>query len=81
MTGVSLDSQLSKTEVQANKFVVAVGYGFTENYVAGIRHFGISRVADLGSNNTEGVFAFGKPEVPLRGGLSLAIAESWMAPW
>jgi len=71
MTGVRLDSQLATSEVQPNRFLVAVGYGFTENYVAGIRHFGISRVADLGSNNTAGVFAFGKPEAPLRAVLSL----------
>jgi hypothetical protein len=65
--GVRLDALLPDREVQPGESIVAVGYGPTEDQNAGKRHFGRTKATKPAlSANTDEMFAFARPEVPLR---------------
>jgi hypothetical protein len=65
--GVGFEDKLPDHEARPGEFFVAVGYGPTENQGRGWRHFGSAKIMDLAlSGVADKVFAFGRPEVPLR---------------
>jgi hypothetical protein len=66
--GVGFEDKLPGQEARPGEFFVAVGYGPTELQDRRWRHFGRAKIMDPAlSGAADKVFAFGRPEVPLRG--------------
>jgi len=63
--GVGFETLFPAREIKTGEFLVAAGYGFTENGVLGVRHFGINKVMGVYQESSD-VLAFQGRQVPLR---------------